>query len=105
MSVECPARQGLHVFEDAFVVQIVDPDSDTPVPDGEPGSLCVTEIYKTGSPQFRYDIQDLSVLHTDAGIPLTIGDNVSVGHQVMLHGCTIGDGSLIGIRSVILNGA
>jgi carbonic anhydrase/acetyltransferase-like protein (isoleucine patch superfamily) len=51
------------------------------------------------------NIQDLSVLHTDAGIPLTIGDNVSVAHQVMLHGCTIGDGSLIGIQSVILNGA
>ena len=45
------------------------------------------------------------MLHADAGIPLTIGDNVSVGHQVMLHGCTIGDGSLIGIQSVILNGA
>ena len=45
------------------------------------------------------------MLHADAGMPLTIGDNVSVGHQVMLHGCTIGDGSLIGIQSVILNGA
>ena len=51
------------------------------------------------------NIQDLSVLHTDPGIPLTIGKNVTVGHKVMLHGCTIGDGSLIGINSVILNGA
>ena len=51
------------------------------------------------------NIQDLSVLHTDPGIPLTIGSNVTVGHKVMLHGCTIGDGSLIGINSVILNGA
>jgi carbonic anhydrase/acetyltransferase-like protein (isoleucine patch superfamily) len=51
------------------------------------------------------NIQDLSVLHADIGKPLTIGDNVTVGHQVMLHGCTIGDGSLIGIQSVILNGA
>jgi carbonic anhydrase/acetyltransferase-like protein (isoleucine patch superfamily) len=51
------------------------------------------------------NIQDLSVLHTDMGVPLTIGDNVTVGHQVMLHGCTIGDGSLIGIQAVILNGA
>jgi carbonic anhydrase/acetyltransferase-like protein (isoleucine patch superfamily) len=51
------------------------------------------------------NIQDNSVLHADHGVPLTIGDNVSVGHQVMLHGCTIGDGSLIGIQSVILNGA
>jgi carbonic anhydrase/acetyltransferase-like protein (isoleucine patch superfamily) len=45
------------------------------------------------------------VLHTDAGVPLTLGPSVSVGHLVMLHGCTIGDGSLIGIKAVILNGA
>lgn len=51
------------------------------------------------------NIQDSSVLHTDQGVPLTIGENVTVGHQVMLHGCTIGDGSLIGIQAVILNGA
>lgn len=51
------------------------------------------------------NIQDGSVLHTDEGVPLTIGDNVTVGHMVMLHGCTIGDGSLIGIGSVVLNGA
>jgi carbonic anhydrase/acetyltransferase-like protein (isoleucine patch superfamily) len=51
------------------------------------------------------NIQDNSVLHADHGVPLTIGDHVSVGHQVMLHGCTIGDGSLIGIQAVILNGA
>jgi carbonic anhydrase/acetyltransferase-like protein (isoleucine patch superfamily) len=51
------------------------------------------------------NVQDLSVLHTDMGKPLTIGDNVTIGHQVMLHGCTIGDNTLIGIQSVILNGA
>ncbi len=51
------------------------------------------------------NVQDGSVLHTDAGIPLTIGANVTVGHMVMLHGCQIGDNSLIGIGSVILNGA
>ena len=51
------------------------------------------------------NIQDGSVLHVDAGVPLSIGDNVTVGHQVMLHGCTIGDESLIGIKSVILNRA
>ena len=51
------------------------------------------------------NIQDLSVLHADFGVPLTIGDNVTVGHQVMLHGCTIGDGSLIGIQAVVLNNA
>lgn len=53
----------------------------------------------------RTNIQDLSVLHADAGMPLTLGDEVTVGHQVMLHGCTIGDGSLIGIGAVVLNGA
>ena len=51
------------------------------------------------------NVQDGSVLHTDNGMPLTIGANVTVGHQVMLHGCTIGDGSLIGIQSIVLNGA
>jgi carbonic anhydrase/acetyltransferase-like protein (isoleucine patch superfamily) len=51
------------------------------------------------------NIQDGSVLHTDSGVPLILGDNVTVGHQVMLHGCTVGDGSLIGIQAVVLNGA
>ena len=51
------------------------------------------------------NVQDASVLHADIGKPLTIGENVTVGHQVMLHGCTIGDESLIGIGAVVLNGA
>ena len=51
------------------------------------------------------NVQDGAVLHTDAGIPLVIGDNVTVGHQAMLHGCTIGEGSLIGIQAVVLNNA
>jgi carbonic anhydrase/acetyltransferase-like protein (isoleucine patch superfamily) len=51
------------------------------------------------------NIQDGSVLHTDVGSPLVIGANVTVGHMVMMHGCTIGDGSLIGIGAVVLNGA
>lgn len=51
------------------------------------------------------NIQDGSVLHTDHEKPLTIGDDVTVGHKVTLHGCTIGDGSLIGIGAVVLNGA
>jgi len=51
------------------------------------------------------NIQDASVLHADFGAPLTIGAHVTVGHQVMLHGCTIGDESLIGIGAVVLNGA
>ena len=51
------------------------------------------------------NIQDGSVLHTDEGVPMHIGANVTVGHLVMLHGCTVGDGSLIGIGSIVLNGA
>lgn len=51
------------------------------------------------------NVQDGSVLHTDTGFPLTLGDNVTVGHKVMLHGCSIGDNSLVGIGTVILNGA
>jgi carbonic anhydrase/acetyltransferase-like protein (isoleucine patch superfamily) len=51
------------------------------------------------------NIQDGSVLHADVGVPLTIGKHVTVGHMVQLHGCTIGDESLIGIGAVVLNGA
>jgi carbonic anhydrase/acetyltransferase-like protein (isoleucine patch superfamily) len=51
------------------------------------------------------NVQENSVLHTDMGFPMTLGKNVTVGHQAMLHGCTIGDGSLVGIQAVILNGA
>lgn len=51
------------------------------------------------------NIQDASVLHADIGKPLVVGERVTVGHQVMLHGCTIGDESLIGIGAVVLNGA
>jgi carbonic anhydrase/acetyltransferase-like protein (isoleucine patch superfamily) len=51
------------------------------------------------------NVQDACVLHADEGVPLVLGDDVSVGHRVMLHGCTVGDGSLIGIGAVILNHA
>lgn len=53
----------------------------------------------------RTNIQDGCVLHVDEGVPLHIGEGVTVGHMVMLHGCSIGDNSLIGIGSVVLNGA
>ena len=49
------------------------------------------------------NIQENCVLHTDLGMPLSLGKGVTVGHQAMLHGCTIGDGSLIGIQAVVLN--
>ncbi len=51
------------------------------------------------------NIQDGSVLHTGEGVPLTLGRDITVGHMVMLHGCTVGDGSLIGIGSIVLNRA
>jgi carbonic anhydrase/acetyltransferase-like protein (isoleucine patch superfamily) len=51
------------------------------------------------------NVQDGSVLHADVGVPLEIGADVTIGHQVMLHGCTIGDGALIGIQAVVLNHA
>jgi carbonic anhydrase/acetyltransferase-like protein (isoleucine patch superfamily) len=51
------------------------------------------------------NVQESAVLHTDIGYPLRIGKNVTIGHQAMLHGCTIEDGALIGIQAVVLNGA
>ena len=51
------------------------------------------------------NVQDGAVLHADPGFPLTIGDHVTIGHKVMLHGCSIGEGSLVGINAVVLNGA
>lgn len=61
-----------------------------------------SEVIRIGA---NSNVQDLSVLHADPGVPLTIGANVSIGHQVMLHGCTVGDGTLIGIQAVVLNNA
>ncbi|MFC7287910.1 gamma carbonic anhydrase family protein [Herminiimonas glaciei] len=51
------------------------------------------------------NLQEGAVLHADPGFPLTLADNVSVGHQAMIHGCSIGEGSLVGIQAIILNGA
>lgn len=51
------------------------------------------------------NVQDGTVIHADRGLPLVLGENVSVGHMAMLHSCTVGDGSLIGINAVVLNGA
>jgi carbonic anhydrase/acetyltransferase-like protein (isoleucine patch superfamily) len=51
------------------------------------------------------NVQDGAVLHTDPGFPLVVSANVSIGHQAMLHGCTVGEGSLIGIQSIVLNAA
>jgi carbonic anhydrase/acetyltransferase-like protein (isoleucine patch superfamily) len=51
------------------------------------------------------NVQDGAVMHTDPGFPLTVSAEVSIGHQAMLHGCTVGEGSLIGIQAIVLNGA
>ena len=51
------------------------------------------------------NVQEICVMHIDAGYPLRIGENCTIGHKVMLHGCTIGDGSLIGMGATVLNGA
>lgn len=51
------------------------------------------------------NVQDSAVLHTDPGFPLTVDANVSIGHQAMMHGCSVGEGSLIGIQAIVLNGA
>ena len=51
------------------------------------------------------NVQEGSVLHTDLGFPLTVGRHVTIGNRAMLHGCTIGDGSLVGIQAVVMNGA
>ena len=53
----------------------------------------------------RSNVQDGAVLHVDPGFPMMVGANVTIGHQAMLHGCTIGDGSLVGIQAIILNSA
>ena len=72
-------------------------------------SVWFSSVVRGDSATIRFgegtNIQDGSVLHADVGVPLTIGKHVTVGHMVQLHGCTIGDESLIGIGAVVLNGA
>lgn len=76
---------------------------------GEEASVWFGSIVRGDSDEIvigrRSNVQDSCVLHVDPGFPLHIGENVTVGHQVMLHGCHIGDGSLIGIQAVVLDGA
>ncbi len=76
---------------------------------GENASVWFGAVLRGDSATIRIgrnsNVQDLSVIHADDGVPTTIGENVTIGHQVMLHGCTIGDDSLIGIQAVVLNNA
>ena len=87
-----------------------------------PGALCVGSVTVGAQSSVWYasvlrgdedsitigvgsNVQDGSVLHADPDLPVVVGDDVSVGHRVVLHGCTIGDGCLIGMGAVVLNGA
>jgi carbonic anhydrase/acetyltransferase-like protein (isoleucine patch superfamily) len=76
---------------------------------GEQVSVWFNAVLRGDSEQLSIgdgcNIQDGSVLHADTGFPLRLSENVTVGHQVMLHGCTVGENSLIGIGAVVLNGA
>lgn len=76
---------------------------------GEDVSIWFNAVLRADNDDIRIgrgsNIQDGSVLHVDPGFPLTIGERVTIGHKVMLHGCTIGDESLVGMNAVVLNGA
>jgi carbonic anhydrase/acetyltransferase-like protein (isoleucine patch superfamily) len=76
---------------------------------GEDASVWFGAILRGDAERLRVgrgsNVQDGSVLHADPGFPLILGEHVSIGHQVMLHGCSVGDGTLIGIQAVVLNGA
>mgnify|MGYP000169697338 CR=1 FL=1 len=99
--VVCPADGDWFIADDALVIGSV--------------TLCVEAsiwyraVVRGDSEQIsigaRSNVQDGAVLHADPGFPLTIGADVTVGHLAMLHGCTIGDGTLVGIKAVVLNGA
>lgn len=60
------------------------------------------ELIKIGADT---NVQEHTIMHTDPGFPLTIGEGCTIGHRAMLHGCTIGDGSLVGMGAIVLNGA
>jgi carbonic anhydrase/acetyltransferase-like protein (isoleucine patch superfamily) len=67
--------------------------------------VCCAETWSRIHVGRNSNIQDGAVIHADPGFPALIGANVTVGHNAMLHGCTVGDGTLIGINAVVLNGA
>jgi carbonic anhydrase/acetyltransferase-like protein (isoleucine patch superfamily) len=98
-----PELRGAHHFvaPDATLVGTVVLENDT--------SVWFRVVIRAENDRVRVgegtNVQDGSVLHVDPGYPLTLGRLVTVGHSVMLHGCTVGDGSLIGIHSVVMNGA
>jgi carbonic anhydrase/acetyltransferase-like protein (isoleucine patch superfamily) len=96
-----------HVPESAWVAESASVIGDVVL--GELSSVWYGTVVRGDNAQIRIgkrsNIQDNCTVHVDVDVPVTIGDDVCIGHQVMLHGCTIGDGSLIGIQAVILNRA
>ncbi|MGE0629850.1 MAG: gamma carbonic anhydrase family protein [Hyphomicrobiaceae bacterium] len=101
ISVRTPGRGQFWVAPGAIVIGNVEIEEDASIWFGSVvrGDLDVIRIGR-GS-----NIQDCCVLHTDPGIPLTVGPECAVGHKAMLHGCTIGRGSLVGIGAIVLNHA
>ena len=99
--VKVPANGRYWVAENATVIGRVEI--------GEDASVWFNSVLRGDNEPIvvgaRANIQDGCVLHTDIGFPLVIGDEATIGHMVMLHGCTIGRGTLIGIGAIVLNGA
>jgi phenylacetate-CoA ligase len=66
LAAECRHRSGLHVMEDAFILEIADPETGRILPDGEKGTVYITTLFKYGAPQIRFNVNDLSAFHTDS---------------------------------------
>ena len=107
MSDSDPLKQSPNVDPSAFIAASADLIGAVTI--GEEASIWYASVLRADINHItigaRSNIQDGCVLHTDPGYPTVIGENVSIGHMSMLHGCEIGDSSLIGIGSIILNGA
>lgn len=96
-----------HIFPTAFVAREATVIGDVEL--GEQSSVWPGATLRGDNEPIRIgartNVQEGAVLHADPGFPLTVGERVSVGHQAMLHGCSIGDGTLVGIQAVVMNGA
>ncbi|MBW8880555.1 MAG: gamma carbonic anhydrase family protein [Asticcacaulis sp.] len=107
MSVYQLAGRSPHLADDVWIAPSADVIGDVRL--GAGASVWFQAVLRADNEPMtigaRSNIQDASVLHSDPGAPLTVGEGVTVGHKVMLHGCTIGDHSLIGIGAIILNRA
>jgi carbonic anhydrase/acetyltransferase-like protein (isoleucine patch superfamily) len=97
-----------HIASGAWIAESAQVIGNVRISDGAsvwPGAVIRGDLDEPITIGKNSNVQDNSVLHADEGMPLTIGEGVTVGHLVMLHGCTIADGSLIGIGAIVLNGA